>query len=869
MRQRWDIALVMLLGGCFFMAAAGSVRGEWTTATEPNSIAPAGTPDAETITFSEYSENTYITTQYGYRGIVFGGDAPFITSEGNFEPEPYHTLSGSPLYTGAIEGWFVDPGDPNIPTTVNGFSLDAGYFDEIGTTRLTWFDSAGRKLGEQFNSKTGFEKFIIHDIGIAHWRIAMVTNDTQGYVIDNVKIEIPLTILLSKREDTDGQCQDLWSEYNYTITYLYPDDPNHTRQPLTGITLVDYLPREVDYMPPSSPDGSYDIINHKIIWNLGTIYPGIPGTVTLTVMVNEQSEPNGILINEAELLDAEGNVLWTAVCETKVCCWGGDVIYVDDRATGYNNGTSWANAYTDLQAAIARAKKGCGTQIWVAKGTYYPGDDPTMSFEIPDNISVYGGFAGTETAIDKRDIKANPTILSGYIRTVNGIEERNRAIVTMGDGGLLDGVIVEMGQLYGIYGDNVDFVLQNCHICNNVDYGLWCQNGNAEVTFTSLYNNGADGIYHYGNNFTLLITNCSIEDNKQNGINCRYSIPIIINSVVHRNGSDSNTNSLYYGVRLFQPSSRPVLRNNTIVCNTSAGIYYVNNSYGTLPKPQVKNSIVWHNAEDEGFVDIQGLNDIVHSCLTDPNNVYGINTQTDAKGNLRSNPVFAYSNLSLDNFHLAYNSPCKDMGDPNETATTEVDMDNQARIAGNSVEMGADEVDCEDVYNPLDWDADGLVNLKEFEAFSAAWLTYDPNNPNLPNPIDPNAILHWNPMCDLDSDLDVDMGDLMLFIPDWCWAACWRVDMLTMQQPVSAMMTQSGPIVSESLSISSTDARYMKVESAELIDTDLTLALSLINQIHSLIETNQENADAWQEMIYLLEQSLLETENTRIKTAEF
>jgi hypothetical protein len=107
------------------------------------------------------------------------------------------------------------------------------------------------------------------------------------------------------------------------------------------------------------------------------------------------------------------------------------------------------------------------------------------------------------------------------------------------------------------------------------------------------------------------------------------------------------------------------------------------------------------------------------------------------------------------------------MGDPNETATTEVDMDKQARIAGNSVEMGADEVNCEDVFNPLDWDADGLVNLKEFEAFSAAWLTYDPNHPNLPNPVEPNAILHWKPMCDLDSDQDVDMADLMVFVERW------------------------------------------------------------------------------------------------------
>ncbi|MGB1217810.1 MAG: right-handed parallel beta-helix repeat-containing protein, partial [Saprospiraceae bacterium] len=50
-------------------------------------------------------------------------------------------------------------------------------------------------------------------------------------------------------------------------------------------------------------------------------------------------------------------------------------VYVNHSATGANNGTTWANAYTNLQDALDYACE--GEEIWVAEGIYSPSRVPT------------------------------------------------------------------------------------------------------------------------------------------------------------------------------------------------------------------------------------------------------------------------------------------------------------------------------------------------------------------------------------------------------------------------------------------------------------------------------------------------------------
>ena len=92
---------------------------------------------------------------------------------------------------------------------------------------------------------------------------------------------------------------------------------------------------------------------------------------------------------------------------------GDSPIYVNAAASGANNGTSWQNAYPDLQAALAAAT--AGQQIWVAAGTYKPtaGTDRAISFKLKAGVAIYGGFAGGETALEQRNWRTHGTVLSG------------------------------------------------------------------------------------------------------------------------------------------------------------------------------------------------------------------------------------------------------------------------------------------------------------------------------------------------------------------------------------------------------------------------------------------------------------------------
>ncbi|HHW86963.1 MAG TPA: hypothetical protein GX400_12230, partial [Chloroflexi bacterium] len=190
-------------------------------------------------------------------------------------------------------------------------------------------------------------------------------------------------------------------------------------------------------------------------------------------------------------------------------------VYVDKDAGGANNGASWADAYTTLQAAldVANANAGVNYEIWVAEGTYYPDEggshvnnSRTEYFTLTnDNVQLYGGFGGDETLRTQRNWTAHPTILSGDIDQ-EGALTNNAYHVLYLDGAngpsisgatVIDGFTVTGGNANGEDPHNYGGGLY----CDGYGSGNECSPTIANVSFTGNQASNAGGaMYNYGSN---------------------------------------------------------------------------------------------------------------------------------------------------------------------------------------------------------------------------------------------------------------------------------------------------------------------------------------------------------------------------------
>ncbi|MHC4644517.1 MAG: Ig-like domain-containing protein [Planctomycetota bacterium] len=97
----------------------------------------------------------------------------------------------------------------------------------------------------------------------------------------------------------------------------------------------------------------------------------------------------------------------------------GPIWYVDADATGTDDGSSWADAFNDLQDGLVAAQS--GQEIRVAEGIYRPNlgiwvesGGRRATFQLINGVTIKGGYAGFgEADPHARDIDKYETILSG------------------------------------------------------------------------------------------------------------------------------------------------------------------------------------------------------------------------------------------------------------------------------------------------------------------------------------------------------------------------------------------------------------------------------------------------------------------------
>ena len=93
--------------------------------------------------------------------------------------------------------------------------------------------------------------------------------------------------------------------------------------------------------------------------------------------------------------------------------WEGNLEHFHVSADGDGDGTSWQRPCSNLEGALVLAGL-VDKDVWLLEGVYTNSDTSSdYAFTFTGATSVYGGFAGTETAVGERHADQHPTILSG------------------------------------------------------------------------------------------------------------------------------------------------------------------------------------------------------------------------------------------------------------------------------------------------------------------------------------------------------------------------------------------------------------------------------------------------------------------------
>lgn len=199
--------------------------------------------------------------------------------------------------------------------------------------------------------------------------------------------------------------------------------------------------------------------DYSLVSNVVTFVPGGPQEVSLNLQVSDDTDIESDEHVDFRLLDASG-VAFGVHTEHRLIILDNEsnIVYVKKNSTG--KGTSWSDAYGDLQDAL-EDPRAVGGEVWIAGGdwTYTPsqtesgGASPTEEylFVAPPNTVLRGGFMGTEATADERQLDlvtydgieqyALPTTLSGDLDGNGQDADDAKTILRLGGDAEVDGLV--------------------------------------------------------------------------------------------------------------------------------------------------------------------------------------------------------------------------------------------------------------------------------------------------------------------------------------------------------------------------------------------------------------------------------------------
>jgi hypothetical protein len=317
--------------------------------------------------------------------------------------------------------------------------------------------------------------------------------------------------------------------------------------------------------------------------------------------------------------------------------------YVVSGGTGTQDGSSWTNAYASIQTALDAASS--GDQVWVSQGTYTGSSSPVVT--IKSGMAVYGGFAGTETTFDDRDLSTSHTT------TIDG--ENARQCVDVDTTATLDGFTVTKGNNTGNSGGGIYSAgtVSNCTVSDNtttITYpieggGIYAESGivtNCIIMNNSSYSGGGISVNSGMVSNCLITGNSSIGTYASGGGIVVSSGGVVTNCTVSKNSSDDGNGGGIYNCGTV--TNCTVLENSA---NYNGG--GIENIFGTVTNCTVSNN----SAQDGGGIENPFDGGIITECMVSDNTAESSGGGIDNFGTVKNCTVSnnaAYNGGGIFNF---------------------------------------------------------------------------------------------------------------------------------------------------------------------------------------------------------------------------